>query len=130
MEISKGDNNKELIEKINKELHQEEALKEGKFNAVSILGKGTFGIVYKAKKEDSNDIFAVKRVFQNKRAINRELEILKELNHPNIIKLRYFFYTKDEEKTDEIYLNCVTDYFDKSLSHILNDIFCKDNFTI
>jgi len=27
-----------------------EALKEGKFTAISIIGKGTFGIVYRAKK--------------------------------------------------------------------------------
>ena len=107
---------KEIIDKINIELQQEEAIKEGKFKATSIIGKGTFGIVYKANKENSEEIFAIKRVFQDKRYQNRELEILKELNHPNTINLKYHFYTKDEKG---IYLNCVTDYLPQTLSRII-----------
>ena len=114
MENSVSD--KEIIDKINIELQQEEALKEGKFKAISIIGKGTFGIVYKANKENSDEIFAIKRVFQDKSYQNRELEILKELNHPNTINLKYYFYTKDEKG---IYLNCVTDYLPQTLSRIL-----------
>ena len=120
MESSASDKNKEIIDKINKELQQEEALKEGKFKAISIIGKGTFGIVYRAKKDQSDDILAIKRVFQDKRYHNRELEILKELNHPNIIKLKHYFYTKDENKETEVYLNCVTDYLPQTLSRILS----------
>ena len=120
MESSSSDKNKEIIDKINKELQQEEALKEGKFTAISIIGKGTFGIVYRAKKDQSEDILAIKRVFQDKRYHNRELEILKELNHPNIIRLKHYFYTKDEKKETEVYLNCVTDYLPQTLSRILS----------
>ena len=120
MEKSVPEKNEEIINKINKELQQEEALKEGKFTAISIIGKGTFGIVYRAKKEGSEEILAIKRVFQDKRYHNRELEILKELKHPNIINLRHFFYTKDEKKEGEVYLNCVTDYFPQTLSRILS----------
>ena len=115
MENSASD--KEIIDKINLELQQEEALKEGKFKATSIIGKGTFGIVYKANKENSEEIFAIKRVFQDKSYQNRELEILKELNHPNIINLKYHFYTNDEKG---IYLNCVTDYLPQTLSRLQN----------
>lgn len=98
MEKTPQQTNQEIIDQINKELQQEEALKEGKFTAISIIGKGTFGIVYRAKKEGSDEILAIKRVFQDKRYHNRELEILKELKHPNIINLRHFFYTKDEKR--------------------------------
>ena len=119
MESSPQDKNKEIIDKINIELQQEEALKEGKFTAISIIGKGTFGIVYRAKKENSDDILAIKRVFQDKRYHNRELEILKELNHPNIINLRHYFYTKGKNES-EIFLNCVTDYLPQTLSRILS----------
>ena len=119
MEKTTQEKNKELIDKINLELQQEEALKEGKFTAISIIGKGTFGIVYRAKKDQSDEILAIKRVFQDKRYHNRELEILKELKHPNIINLRHYFYTKGE-KDDEIYLNCVTDYLPQVLSRILS----------
>ena len=119
MESSTHDKNEEIIDKINIELQQEEALKEGKFTAISIIGKGTFGIVYRAKKENSDDILAIKRVFQDKRYHNRELEILKELNHPNIINLRHYFYTKGKNES-EIFLNCVTDYLPQTLSRILS----------
>jgi len=119
MESSTHDKNEEIIDKINIELQQEEALKEGKFTAISIIGKGTFGIVYRAKKANSDDILAIKRVFQDKRYHNRELEILKELNHPNIINLRHYFYTKGKNES-EIFLNCVTDYLPQTLSRILS----------
>ena len=119
MESSTSDKDKEIIDKINIELKQEEALKAGNFTAISLIGKGTFGIVYRAKKDDSDDIFAIKRVFQDKRYMNRELEILKELNHPNIIKLLHFFYTKDDKNKTEVYLNCVTEYLPQNLSLIL-----------
>ena len=120
MESSAPDKNKEIIDKINLELKQEEALKEGKFTALSIIGKGTFGIVYRAKKDESDEILAIKRVFQDKRYHNRELQILKELKHPNIIGLRNYFYTYGEKKDSEIYLNCVTDYLPQTLSRILS----------
>ena len=120
MEKSVSEKNEEIINKINKELQQEEALKEGKFTAISIIGKGTFGIVYRAKKDQSDEILAIKRVFQDKRYHNRELEILKELKHPNTIQLRHYFYTKGEKNEEEIYLNCVTDYLPQTLSRILS----------
>ena len=119
MQSTTSDKNQEIIDKINNELQQEEALKAGKFTAISIIGKGTFGIVYRAKKEGSDDILAIKRVFQDRRYINRELEILKEINHPNIIKLLHYFYTKDEKNEAEVYLSVVTDYLPQNLSHIL-----------
>ena len=117
--------NEQLLKEINKELLQEEALKNGKFTALSILGKGTFGVVFRAKEEKSDELIAIKRVFQDKKYKNRELDILKELNHPNIISLKHYFYTKVEkgENGEEIYLNCVMDYFPQTLSRILSTNF-------
>ena len=120
-----SEESKDLLNEINKELLQEEALKNGKFTALSILGKGTFGVVYRAKEEKSDDFIAIKRVFQDKKYKNRELDILKELNHPNIISLKHFFYTKVEngQNGPEIYLNCVMDYFPQTLARILSTNF-------
>ena len=120
-----SEESKDLLNEINKELLQEEALKNGKYTALSILGKGTFGVVYRAKEEKSDDFIAIKRVFQDKKYKNRELDILKELNHPNIISLKHFFYTKVENGQNglEIYLNCVMDYFPQTLSRILSTNF-------
>ena len=123
MEKKPQQTDEELMADIKDELKQEEALKEGKFEIISIIGHGTFGVVYRAKKENSDEIIAIKRVFQDKRYKNRELEILKELNHPNIINLKQYFYTKHNkpgEKEPEIFLNCVTDYYPTTLSRILS----------
>ena len=113
---------KKLINEITIELKQEEALKKGNFSILSIIGHGTFGVVYRAKEEKTGEIFAIKRVFQDKKYKNRELEILKELNHPNVINLQHYFYTKTEKegKEPEIFLNCVMDYFPQTLSRILS----------
>jgi len=113
---------KKLINEISIELKQEEALKKGTFSILSIIGHGTFGVVYRAKEEKTGEIFAIKRVFQDKKYKNRELEILKELNHPNVINLKHYFYTKTEKegKEPEIFLNCVMDYFPQTLSRILS----------
>ena len=113
---------KKLMNEITIELKQEEALKKGTFSILSIIGHGTFGVVYRAKEEKTGEIFAIKRVFQDKKYKNRELEILIELNHPNVINLKHYFYTKTEKegKEPEIFLNCVMDYFPQTLSRILS----------
>ncbi len=40
---------------------------------------------------------AIKKVFQDRRYKNRELQIMRELNHPNTIKLREFFYAPGDK---------------------------------
>ena len=122
MKTLSQEEDKKLINEITIELKQEEALKKGTFSILSIIGHGTFGVVYRAKEEKTGEIFAIKRVFQDKKYKNRELEILKELNHPNVINLKHYFYTKTEKegKEPEIFLNCVMDYFPQTLSRILS----------
>lgn len=57
------------------------------------VGNGTFGIVHKARDKRTLEVVAVKRVFQDKKYKNRELEILKCLNHPNVLRIRDSFFT-------------------------------------
>ena len=83
------------------------------------IGCGTFGTVYKAKCEQTNEIVAIKRVFQDVRYKNRELQILQELDHINVIKIKNHFYTLGKTKSNEKYLNVVMDYFPESLAHII-----------
>lgn len=55
---------------------------------VSIIGQGAFGVVYKAVTADKQ-IVAVKEIIvdsENKELIEREVEILTQLNHPNIVR--------------------------------------------
>jgi len=40
---------------------------------------------------ETGELVAIKKVFQDKRYKNRELQIMKELIHPNVVKLREYF---------------------------------------
>ena len=50
-----------------------------------------------AKCLDTEEIVAVKKVLQDKQYKNRELEILKDLVHPNILGLKHHFFTSDQD---------------------------------
>lgn len=49
---------------------------------------------------------AIKKVLQDKRYKNRELQIMKLLDHPNVVALRHCFFSTTEK--DELYLNLVS----------------------
>lgn len=100
---SKGDNNKE---------------QNFTYTATQIIGSGSFGVVYQATVSETTEVVAIKKVYQDKRYKNRELSIMKELDHPNVIKLRHYFYTPGE-KPDEVFLNCVMDYMPDTLSRLI-----------
>eukprot|EP00397_Hematodinium_sp_SG-2012_P011272 GEMP01011408.1.p1 GENE.GEMP01011408.1~~GEMP01011408.1.p1 ORF type:complete len:379 (+),score=39.62 GEMP01011408.1:37-1173(+) len=89
------------------------------YNAEQILGNGSFGIVYQATVVETNDTVAIKKVFQDKRYKNRELDILRALGrHPNIIGLKHAFYTCGE-KHDELYLNLVMEYMPETVYRVM-----------
>ncbi|CAJ0964646.1 unnamed protein product [Ranitomeya imitator] len=48
---------------------------------------------------------------------NRELQIMRKLDHCNIVRLRYFFYSSGEKK-DEVYLNLVLDYVPETVYRV------------
>lgn len=48
---------------------------------------------------------AIKKVLQDKRFKNRELQIMKMLSHPNVVQLKHHFYTTTDK--EEVYLNLV-----------------------
>lgn len=62
-----------------------------------VIGNGSFGVVYQARLVDSNELIAIKKVLQDKRFKNRELQIMRKLDHCNIVRLKYFFYTSGEK---------------------------------
>ena len=108
---------------ISKEKENEKEKEENSFtyNATEVIGSGSFGVVYMAKIVETSEIVAIKKVFQDKRYKNRELQILKELNHPNVINLRNHFFSKGD-KPQEVYLNCVMDYLPMTLYKYIKSI--------
>ncbi|EDW83251.2 uncharacterized protein Dwil_GK22761, partial [Drosophila willistoni] len=79
-----------------------------------VIGNGSFGVVFQAKLVPSNELVAIKKVHQDRRFKNRELQIMRKLKHDNIVTLRYFFYSSGE-KRDEVYLNLVMEYMPETL---------------
>ncbi|KAG7394291.1 Glycogen synthase kinase-3 beta [Phytophthora boehmeriae] len=90
----------------------EHTLSDGKtihYSAERIIGNGSFGVVFQAIVEETGEIVAIKKVLQDKRFKNRELQIMRQLHHVNIVQLKHCFYCNGE-KPDELYLNLVLEY--------------------
>ncbi|KKY20591.1 putative glycogen synthase kinase [Diplodia seriata] len=79
------------------------------YTQCKIVGNGSFGVVFQTKLSPSGEDAAIKRVLQDKRFKNRELQIMRIVRHPNIVELKAFFYNNGERK-DEVYLNLVLEY--------------------
>ena len=86
----------------------------------NVLGMGAFGKVKLAIVKGTGEKVAIKKVFQDRRYKNRELPIMQELHHPNIVELKSYYCTKAENcSDDEFYLNCIMEYVPKTLSDLI-----------
>ena len=94
--------------------------KDLKFDKKDSIGSGAFGEVFLATLIKTNERVAVKKVFQDRRYKNRELSIMKELNHPNLVYLKSYYYTESLEHANEYYLNVVMDYVPQTLSKMIS----------
>ena len=65
---------------------------------------------------ETGEIVAIKKVLQDKRYKNRELQILRLLDHPNIVSLKHCFYSSTER--DEVYLNLVQEYVPETVYRV------------
>ena len=82
---------------------------------------GAFGKVRLAKVKGTGEKVAIKKVFQDRRYKNRELPIMQELHHPNIVELKSYYCTKAENcSDDEFYLNCIMEYVPQTLSDLIS----------
>lgn len=73
-----------------------------------VVGSGSFGVVFHTKLLPSQEDVAIKRVLQDRRFKNRELEIMRKVQHPNIVNLKAFFHSVADN--DDVYLNLVLEY--------------------
>lgn len=88
------------------------------YNAERVIGNGSFGIVYQARVVETGEVVAIKKVFQDKRYKNRELQIMRELKHPNVVQLKHAFYTSGD-KPDEIFLNLVMEFCSDTVYRVM-----------
>lgn len=87
--------------------------------SAEVLGKGTFGTVYKAALEDATTV-AVKRLKEvtvGKREFEQQLEMVGRIRHENVAPLRAYYYSKEEKLM-------VYDYYEQgSVSAMLHGMF-------
>ena len=77
------------------------------YTLLSVIGTGTFGVIYKAMTNGAKEKVAVKKVLLDKNYENRELGMLRQISHENLIHLKEYFIDK---KPEEIFLYYITDY--------------------
>jgi len=87
------------------------------YSDTKVIGNGSFGVVYQARLCENNDVVAIKKVLQDKRFKNRELQIMRTLDHQNIVLLKFFFYSSGEKK-EEVYLNLVLEFIPETVYRV------------
>ncbi|XP_023578853.1 serine/threonine-protein kinase 36 isoform X2 [Octodon degus] len=91
-----------------------------KYHVLEMIGEGSFGRVYKGRKKYSAQVVALKfipkmgRLEKELRNLQREIEIMQGLRHPNIVHMLDSFETDKE-------VVVVTDYAEGELFQILED---------
>jgi serine/threonine protein kinase len=85
------------------------------------LGEGTYGVVYKAKDQETGEIVALKRIRLEVEdegipsTALREISLLRELEHPNIVELRDCVQSEGK-----LYL--VFEYLDRDLKRYMDSV--------
>ncbi|CAD5190580.1 unnamed protein product [Musa acuminata subsp. malaccensis] len=87
------------------------------YMAERVVGHGSFGIVFQAKCLETGETVAIKKVLQDKRYKNRELQTMRFLDHPNVISMKHCFFSTTTK--DDLYLNLVLEYVPETVHHVI-----------
>ncbi|XP_064985661.1 shaggy-related protein kinase eta-like isoform X1 [Musa acuminata AAA Group] len=86
------------------------------YMAERVVGTGSFGIVFQAKCLETGETVAIKKVLQDIRYKNRELQLMRLMGHPNVISLKHCFFSTTNK--DELFLNLVMDFVPETLYRV------------
>jgi hypothetical protein len=75
------------------------------------------GVVFEAKILETGETVAIKKVLQDKRFKNRELQIMRLLDHPNVVQLKHSFFSTADR--DDVYLNLVLEFVPDTVYRII-----------
>jgi len=95
------------------------AKKLEEFEDVVKIGEGTYGKVYRCVNKETKELFALKKIYLNSEEEGipstaiREIALLKELDHPNVVKLHNVIHYKQR-------LILVFEYCDEDLKHFIS----------
>ncbi len=73
-----------------------------KYRKLEKLGGGTYGIVYKAQNLQTGEIVAIKMIKLEKEddgvpsTAIREISLLKNLKHPNVVEMKEVLFSQDK----------------------------------
>jgi cyclin-dependent kinase len=105
--------------------------KLARYRKLEKIGEGTYGLVYKAKNKETGELVALKKIRLESEdegtpsTAVREISILKQLQHPNIVQLHEVIHS-------ETSLTLVFEYLDQDLKNYLDACGEKgiDDYTI
>ncbi|XP_043930228.1 cyclin-dependent kinase-like 1 isoform X1 [Protopterus annectens] len=90
-----------------------------KYEKIGKIGEGSYGVVFKCKNKDTGQIVAIKKFVESeddpviKKIALREIRMLKQLKHPNLVNLLEVFRKKRK-------LHLVFEYCDHTVLHELD----------
>ena len=93
--------------------------KNEKYQKIEKIGEGTYGVVYKAKDTKTSDIVALKKIRLQAEEEGipstaiREISLLKELQHKNIVRLLDVIHTSKK-------LTLVFEFLDQDLKKVID----------
>ena len=90
-----------------------------KYEVLGVVGEGAYGIVYKCKNKETNKYVAIKKFKETEdelvqKTMKRELKMLQQLKHPNIVEFQESFTHKGN-------LFLVFEYCEKNLLEVLEE---------